>query len=88
MLDRVEEENVNFRPLIKKKDDSFAKLPHTDVVTLNKLGTGGASSKVINYKDNGAKHDAVSISNASTNVRSGEIDKYVNKDKDNSPKKN
>lgn len=48
MLDRVEEENINFRPLIKKKDDSFAKLPHTDVVTLNKLGTGGASSKVLN----------------------------------------
>lgn len=81
MLDRVdvEEPNINFRPLIKKKDDSFAKLPNSDVVTLNKLAkTGTSSSKVIHYKadhGHGAKTDALSISNASTNVRSAELDK-------------
>lgn len=80
MLDRVdvEEPNINFRPLIKKKDDSFAKLPNSDVVTLNKLAkTGTSSSKVIHYKADHAhaKTDALSISNASTNVRSAELDK-------------
>lgn len=90
MLDKVEDENITFRPLIKKKDDSHTKLPLTGVITLNKLGTPNASSsKVIKYKsETAAQNDAVSISNASTNVRSAEIDQYINKDKDNSPKKN
>jgi len=79
ILDRVESEviNNNFKPLIKKKDDSYSKLPDTSVMNLNKLGPDTRSTKVLKIKSdsdskNTNKYDVMTTSNASTNALSGD----------------